>query len=55
MDVDGQKSGSKPKQKRHKSKIEKKKKKVHRKAKNSIVFPSIMRKRSGPGITKGKR
>jgi hypothetical protein len=50
MDIDGQKTGSKPKHKPHKSKIEKKK--AHRKAKNSIVFPSINRKRKGPGVSK---
>jgi hypothetical protein len=53
MDIDGQKTTSKSKQKRHKSKIEKKK--VHKKARNSIIFPSITRRNNGPGISKGKR
>lgn len=53
MDLDAQKIGSKPKYNHLKSKIEKKK--VHRKARNSIIFPSITRKRKGPGMSKGKR
>jgi Protein of unknown function (DUF2423) len=53
MDLDGQKTVSKSKQKPRKTKIEKKK--ATRKARNSIVFPSLKRKRQGPGLSKGKR
>jgi hypothetical protein len=53
MDVDAQKTIPKPKHNHLRSKIEKKK--VHRKARNSVVFPSITRKRKGPGMSKGKR
>ena len=53
MDIDGQKITSKPKHTHRRSKIEKKK--VHRKARNSIIFPSITRKGTGPGTTKAKR
>lgn len=54
MEIDGRKTTSKPKHKHHRSKIEKKKK-VPRKARNSIIFPSTTRKGNGPGITKAKR
>jgi hypothetical protein len=53
MDVDAQQTASKPKYNHLRSKIDKKK--VHRKARNSIVFPSISRKGKGPGMAKGKR
>lgn len=53
MDVDAQKTASKPKHNNQKSKVEKKR--AHRKARNSIIFPSITRKRKGPGMSKGKR
>ena len=43
MGSDAQKTASKKKHSHHGSKIEKKK--AHRKARNSIVFPSIRRKR----------
>ncbi|KAF7513286.1 hypothetical protein GJ744_009707 [Endocarpon pusillum] len=50
---DAPKTALKKKHSHHGSKIEKKK--AHRKARNSIVFPSITRKRKGPGLHKAKR
>lgn len=53
MDLDAQMTIPKAKHNHRKSKIEKKK--VHKKARNSIIFPSITRKRKGPGVLTGKR
>ncbi|ERF69121.1 hypothetical protein EPUS_01077 [Endocarpon pusillum Z07020] len=50
---DAQKTALKKKHSHHGSQIEKKK--AHRKARNSIVFPSISRKGKGPGMLKAKR
>ncbi len=52
MDLDAPKTGPEKKRSYHGSKIEKKK--AHRKARNSIVFPSLTRKRKGPGMSKTK-
>jgi hypothetical protein len=54
MHLDAQKSVPKKKHSHHGSKIEKKK--AHRKARNSIVFPSVKRKhKGGAGMSTGKR
>jgi hypothetical protein len=54
MHLDAEKSAPKKKHSHHGSKIEKKK--AHRKARNSIVFPSIKRKhKGGAGTSAGKR